>query len=225
MSFGMELLDANKIGIVGGIRAVQDRNLNFSSSSLLDDFWCFSLDHKTFSEIIKLRLPCPRASFGLIKHRDELLLIAGLEISGEAGGGVCATTAGLQNSTTGRANNPMNKKNLLAATGDVLACRLLQSSSESLKFSKCKRPDCDRAVEHYWYGHSKLGQQRIFPSVGRLPDRLLVAGGKTQDHCYFKRTSLASYCSTYEVLNCETQRWVESPIMFATFGSSLIGLH
>ena len=213
MSFGMELIDGNKIGIVGGIRSVEDKNLNFSSASLLDDFWCFSLDNKTFVEITKLRLPSPRASFGLIRHRDELLLIGGLEISGE--GGACNSN---NLGTAGRANAA--KKSLPAATDNVLACRLLRSSSDWPKFANCE----EHGAQHYWYLHSKLGQQRIFPSVARLPDSLLVAGGKTQEHFYLKRTSLAQHCSTYEVLNCETQRWVESPIMFATFGSSLIGL-
>ena len=253
MSFGMELIDGNKLCIVGGIRSVEDKNLNFSSTALLDDFWCFNLDNKTFAEIIKLRLPVSRASFGLIRHRDELLLVGGLEISGESGG-ACGSnhlTAGKMNAT---------KKNMPATTGDVLACRLLRSNSEWPQFVNCKLQEWNRTnddresgrekdreqnrqqsrepnrerdrilvpesnPEHHWYLHSKLKQPRIFPAVSRLPDTLLVAGGSAQDHLYLKRTSLAKNCSTYEVLNGETTQWIESPIMFATFGSSLISLH
>lgn len=218
----MELVDEDKICIVGGIASIKDRNLNFSSTSLLDDVWCFNVANKTFAEISKLRLPSPRASFGLIRHRDELLLIGGLQISA---GDVCQPNKANEPSSERKANPAKN--GLPLTTGDVLACRLLRHSAEWPQFANCRRQEHHTAGEHYWYLHSKLNQQRIFPSVSRLSadnDTLLVAGGKTQDHLYLKKTSLANYCSTYEVLNCETMRWVESPMMFATFGAALISL-
>lgn len=228
MAFGMELVDENKICIVGGISSIEDRNLNFSSTSLLDDVWCFNVHNKMFAEITKLRLPSPRASFGLIRHRDELLLIGGLQIS-DAGGTCNSKHPNEMNSE--RKVNTTKKNGLPVTTSDVLACRLLRSASEWPQFANCKLQERDPEhrpiAEHYWYLHSKLNQQRIFPSVSRLSaddDTLLVAGGKTQDHFYLKKTSLANYCSTYEVLNSETLRWVESPMMFATFGSGLISL-
>ena len=198
MAFGMELLDSNTICIVGGISSIEDKNLNFSSTSLLNDFWCFNVESKTFKQQSNLYLTSSRASFGLVKHENELLLIGGIEMNGEDG-----------------------SKKVPITTSNVLACKLDKID----KLDKLEKLESGAINSSDWYLHSKLNQQRIFPLVGKCMKTVLVAGGKTQNHFYLKKVSLTNYCSTYEVLNDnETIKWVESPIMFATFGSCLISL-
>ena len=217
MAFGMELIDKNTICIIGGISSIQDRNLNFSSTSLLDDCWFFNLNNKTFSHLTNLRLPNSRASFGLIKHQNELLLIGGIE---------------LQTSTADQFLNHHASKNILITTSNVLACKL-ETRVKKINDNNQDTANLSNQTSQFrletqfttsWYLHSKLNQQRIFPLVSKCLNTILVAGGKTQDHFYLKKISLTNYCSTYEVLNSDTLKWVESPVMFATFGSCLISL-
>lgn len=204
----------NQILICGGISNVEDNNLNFCSISLLDDFWSFYLDKKIFKQWPNLRLPNPRAAFGLIRLDKELLLIAGLEIDNCDQFNVkfnLNLLSNLRNNDDALKYGEEAKKleKTVVITSTVLECKL----DQSIELSECK-----------WSIHSKLNQQRVFPSVSRCSDSVLVMGGCTQNHLFLKKVSITNFCSTYEILNCQTSRWFVSPMMFATFGASLIEL-